>query len=101
MDYSSCKWLVLLRVEADAYSETTPHSYGPQGSLELTTGSLGELTKYQFYRKILSHYSCPICGVHIFEFNEEEKIIGLNVRTVDGIDPLKLKLMYSDGKNEL
>lgn len=46
------------------------------------------------------HYFCPTCGIEMFEIIEDQTI-GVNVRTVDGIELSKLKLRYEDGRNDL
>ena len=55
------------------------------------------LTKYQFHKKVFERYFCPVCGVEIFETKPSENMVGVNVRTVDGVDVAKLKQEPYDG----
>ncbi|GJE91492.1 GFA domain-containing protein [Phanerochaete sordida] len=73
--------------------------YVTDGSFALTTGTLDELTKYTFNTKSYFHHFCPTCGTEIIGGAGQR--IGINVRTVDGIDLAKLKLDWYDGKTLL
>ncbi|EKM55089.1 uncharacterized protein PHACADRAFT_255460 [Phanerochaete carnosa HHB-10118-sp] len=58
---------------------------------------MDELTNYQFYKKVFSRYFCPVCGVELFETKPSENMVGVHVRTVDGIDVAKLTREPFDG----
>lgn len=68
-------------------------------AFELTSGKMEELTNYQFYKKVLNRYFCPVCGVEMWETQLDENMVGVNVRTVDGVDVTKLKLEPDDGRS--
>ncbi|GJE96890.1 GFA domain-containing protein [Phanerochaete sordida] len=68
-------------------------------AFELTSGKMEELTNYQFYKKVLNRYFCPVCGVEMWETQPDENMVGVNVRTVDGVDVTKLKLEPDDGRS--
>ena len=74
--------------------------YGALADLKWTAGSLDELTKYQWHKKLYAHYFCPTCGVDILENELATNTVGVNSRTLDNVDPIKLKRDYLDGKNE-
>ena len=81
-------------VIAAACSEVTEDKF------ELTSGTLEELTLYEFYKKIYKHYFCPVCGVQIMLTKPGKGLVEINVRTVDGpIDLNKLKAKEFDGKS--
>lgn len=67
--------------------------------MRFTKGSLDELTRYLFYRKLYPHHFCPTCGVELLESDAMLGKVGVNVRVLDGIDPAKLKVKFFDGKN--
>lgn len=71
----------------------------------LTSGNRDELTLYEFHKKVFKHYFCPTCGVQMFMDEPGEKPgevrLGVNVRTVDGVDLQKLKIRVFDGKTLL
>lgn len=66
-------------------------------AFELTSGKLDELTNYKFHKQVFDRYFCPVCGVEMFEVKPSENMVGVNVRTVDGVDLDKLKLKTFDG----
>lgn len=70
-------------------------------AFELTSGTMDELTNYQFHKKVFNRYFCPICGVEMWETKPSENMVGVNVRTVDGVDVSKLKLEPYDGRTLL
>ncbi|GJE91495.1 GFA domain-containing protein [Phanerochaete sordida] len=63
----------------------------------LTAGTREELTEYRFGRRVFARFFCPTCGVEIFETKEDEDMLGVNVRTVDGVDMEKLRIKPFDG----
>jgi hypothetical protein len=69
----------------------------------LRAGNEAELTDYQFNNKIIHHRFCPVCGVEAFADGHppgaEEKLIGVNVRCIDGIDLSTLKPKPFDGRS--
>ena len=75
------------------------HSYALEDQLVLTEGSIEKLTLYQFHKKIIKHYFCPVCGVMFL--TKAFGVVAVNVRTIDGIDLEKLKLRLYDGEKLL
>ncbi|GJE90618.1 hypothetical protein PsYK624_067620 [Phanerochaete sordida] len=71
--------------------------YAHESKLELTAGSMDELTLYQYNAKVIEHYFCPTCGVNFLTKGFGHVVI--NVRTVDGVDLAKLKIKEIDLKN--
>ena len=68
--------------------------YAPEDKLELTKGSIDELTLYQYNAKIINHYFCPTCGVQFLTKAFGHVVI--NTLTVDGVDPTKFKITDLD-----
>ena len=73
----------------------------PRTGIEFTSGSLDELTTYKFNTKVFVHHFCPTCGIELMCSNTGADTMGVNVRSVDGIELEKLKLHWFDGKNAL
>ena len=71
----------------------------------MTSGSIEELTLYEFHKKVFKHYFCPTCGVQPFlkdtRPEQAEVKVEVNVKTVDGIDLGNLSTRLYDGKNLL
>ena len=72
----------------------------PEASFEFTSGSLDELTLYEFSKKIYKHYFCPTCGSKLI-IAAPSGIFTVNVRSVDDVDMEKLKVKFFDGANLL
>lgn len=72
---------------------------------ELTSGRIEELALYEFHKKVFEHRFCPKCGVQFFfrhtQNDHGEVMVGVNARTVDGIDVEKLSVRLFDGRNLL
>ncbi len=61
----------------------------------------GDLTDYQFNRKVIHHLFCRACGVGSFSEGQSEdgsKGYGINVRCLDDVDLKALTLTPYDGK---
>ena len=63
----------------------------------LTAGTREELTEYRFGRRVFARFFCPTCGVEIFETKADEGMLGVNVRTVDGVEMERLRIRPFDG----
>ena len=72
--------------------------YTTDDKFELTAGVLEDLVIYQFYKKQITHYFCPDCKINVLT---RAFVLVMNVRTVDGVDLEKLKLIPFDGENLL
>ncbi|KAF8518783.1 Mss4-like protein [Gautieria morchelliformis] len=64
----------------------------------LLKGSETELTRYQFNKKFLTHVFCTVCGSGLFAMVGDNKVFGVNVRTLSGIDLEKLTLKKNNGR---
>ncbi|KIP11268.1 hypothetical protein PHLGIDRAFT_43224, partial [Phlebiopsis gigantea 11061_1 CR5-6] len=71
--------------------------YGTIGDLKWAAGSVDELTRYQWHKKLYAHYFCPTCGVDLFEHELANDMVGVNARTLDGLDPVTFKREFLDG----
>ena len=63
-----------------------------------TSGSLDELTLYQFHKKVYKHYFCAMCGCQVVLQKEGEDKMHVNLRGVDGVDVRKLRFVSFNGK---
>ena len=62
-----------------------------------------ELSFYEWGGKVARRYFCKHCGVHTFSRGFLEQIggafAGVNVNTLDDVDPATLKVAYWDGRH--
>lgn len=58
-----------------------------------------DLPVYKFYKKQISHYFCPVCGVTVFSVADHQgkTTLALNLRTVEGINLEQLSIQKYDG----
>src|SRR5262245_11043652 len=73
-------------------------AFVPEGEFTLSNG--GDLTDYQFNRMIAHHLFCPKCGVGSFARGtapDGAKMVAINVRCLDGVDPEALNIVKFDG----
>lgn len=75
------------------------NSHPPLNRFSLTTGTLDELSSYQYNKKIVTHYFCPVCGSQMFIIIPPLGIAAVNVNTVDDIDTSSLIIEKRDGKS--
>jgi hypothetical protein len=62
----------------------------------------GELVSYQFARKRVHHFFCPVCGVQSFSSGSGrngETMYAVNVRCLDEVDVAALTVKPFDGKS--
>ncbi|KAJ6557331.1 Mss4-like protein [Mycena vulgaris] len=62
-----------------------------------TTGSVDDLTEYQFGLKKVAHRFCSTCGTTIGP--AAKSFVAVNTRTIDNVDLKRLQLMPVDGKS--
>jgi len=72
----------------------------PLSKFNVTQGTLDELSKYQFNRKIATHYFCPVCGSQMFVLIPPLGVAAVNINTLDDIDPSKLTIKKVDGRSK-
>nr|GAT50529.1 predicted protein [Mycena chlorophos] len=65
--------------------------YTPQDKFKLTQGSEDEISQYTFASHIVQHRFCPTCGTAIGVLVPSYGYVGINARTVDGIDLERLQ----------
>jgi len=67
----------------------------------LTKGSEDELTDYQFNKKTIHHFFCPVCGVESFARGKkgEETMYAINLRCIDGLDLDAIPVLKVNGKD--
>lgn len=67
----------------------------------LKKGTQGELTKYQFNKKVIDHLFCPQCGVESFgtgKMPDGKTMFAINVRCLEGVDMAALRPTPVDGR---
>jgi hypothetical protein len=60
------------------------------------------LGTYHFNRNTIDHHFCPTCGVAPFSETEHPKgtkMVAINLRCVDDVDPAKLTIKHVDGRS--
>jgi len=60
------------------------------------------ITTYTFNKHVIKHQFCAVCGVQPFGEGVDPKgnaIIAVNIRCIEGIDPLTVPSHHYDGKS--
>ena len=73
----------------------------PESAFTLATPR-ADLGTYQFNKHHIDHHFCPACGVSPFSEGSDpkgNKMIAINVRCVEGVDPRALKIKFFDGRS--
>ena len=76
-------------------------AFTPEDRFELTSGE-GELTEYLFNRNTIHHLFCKVCGIQSFAratTPDGRKMVAVNARTLEGVDPDALDPKKVDGKS--
>lgn len=76
-------------------------TFVPAESFSLTKGEEA-LTEYRFNKKMIAHQLCTVCGIEAFanaQNAEGAPMYAINIRTLDGVDPLSLETTPVDGKS--
>ena len=66
---------------------------------KLTAGE-GEMTDFQFNKRVVHHPFCPTCGIQSYAYGKGpggKDMVMINVRCLDGVDPESLKVRKFDG----
>jgi hypothetical protein len=74
-------------------------AFAPADQFRLVSGA-DRLTDYQFGKKQLHHYFCPVCGVRSFARGkgpDGKEMVAINVRCLDGVDVASLPVKQFDG----
>jgi len=76
-------------------------AFVPEAQFRLLSGG-EDLRDYQFAKKRIHHYFCTTCGVAPFgaaQMPDGTPVRSINVRCLEGVDPLKLELQHYDGRS--
>lgn len=76
-------------------------AFTPEDRFELTSGA-DSLTEYRFNKHVIHHQFCKVCGVQSFARGERPdggRMVAVNVRCLDGIDPNELTPVKFDGRS--
>jgi len=60
------------------------------------------LGTYQFHKHVIDHHFCPNCGISPFSEGAGpggQKMVMINLRCVDGIDPGALEVKFFNGRD--
>ncbi len=73
----------------------------PAAQFKLLSGE-DVLTDYQFNKKVIHHLFCSVCGVRSFcrgETPAGDRMVAINVRCLDDVDPETLSVTRIEGKS--
>jgi hypothetical protein len=76
-------------------------TFVPDQQFTLLSGD-DDLTDYQFNKKIIHHLFCVTCGVASFARGvapDGSKMVAINVRCLEGVDPASLTVKAIDGRS--
>lgn len=76
-------------------------AFVPESDFELISGD-GSLTEYQFNKHVIHHLFCSTCGVQSFSRGtapDGKKMVAINARCLDGVDPDALSPTKVDGRS--
>jgi hypothetical protein len=76
-------------------------TFVPEESFKLLAGE-GELSEYRFNTKQIAHLFCKTCGVTSFASGsgpDGKKMVAINVRCLDDVDPASVPVTQHDGKS--
>lgn len=76
-------------------------AFVPAENFKLLSGE-GDLTDYQFNKKVIHHLFCSTCGILSFGKGvgpDGKEMVAVNVRCLDGVDAEGLKVVKYDGKS--
>jgi hypothetical protein len=75
--------------------------FTPEENFTLLSGT-DSLTEYRFNRQVIEHQFCKVCGIQPFarsSMPDGKKMVAVNVRCLDGVEPDELKPTKYDGRN--
>lgn len=76
-------------------------SFTPETKFTLLAGD-DSLTEYKFNKHVISHLFCKVCGVQSFARGAQPdgtKMVAINARCLDGVDPDSLNPAKIDGRS--
>jgi hypothetical protein len=65
-----------------------------------TVGNDDVLTEYTWNKHVIRHLFCPVCGILSYAKGvapDGRKMVAINVRCLDGVDPKTLEITEFDG----
>ena len=74
-------------------------AFYPATAFTLTTGR-EKLGTYHFNKGKIDHHFCPDCGISPYSEGENkgQKMVAINLRCVEGVDPHALKIKSVNGR---
>lgn len=79
------KGVIMHFISASAFILTTPQE---------------NVATYRFNKHVINHHFCPTCGTAPFSDGTDpkgNKMVAINLRCVEGVDPRALKLNFHNG----
>ena len=76
-------------------------TFVPEQQFTLLSGG-GDLTDYQFNKKIIHHLFCSTCGIGSFARGvapDGSEMVAINVRCLEDVDPASLTVKFIDGRS--
>lgn len=76
-------------------------AFAPESAFRLHDGE-GNLTDYQFNKRVIHHVFCKTCGIRSFSRGvgpDGTPTIAVNVRCLEGVDAEALEVFRYDGKS--
>jgi hypothetical protein len=76
-------------------------AFTPEDKFQLVQGE-DALTEYQFNKHAIHHFFCATCGIQSFSRGAKPdgtKMIAVNVRCLDGVEPDEIKTTKVDGRS--
>jgi len=77
-------------------------TFVPADQFQLTSGE-DALKDYQFNKMVIHHLFCQSCGIGSFGRGQKPdgtKMVAINVRCLDDVDPSKLEVTQFDGRSK-
>ncbi|MBV9561354.1 MAG: GFA family protein [Bradyrhizobium sp.] len=75
-------------------------AFAPAADFKLIAGD-DATTEYQFNKHVIHHLFCSTCGIQSFARGTGPggvEMAAINVRCLDGVDPMALKVKHVDGR---
>ena len=62
-----------------------------------------DLGTYKFNKHVIAHHFCKACGISPFSEGSDakgNKMVAINMRCVEGVDPRKLDVKFHNGRDQ-
>ncbi|GAA4527515.1 GFA family protein [Chelativorans composti] len=76
-------------------------AFTPEQNFVLESGE-DKLTEYRFNTRTIAHLFCSVCGMESFsrgELPDGRRMVAVNLRCLDGVDPQSLNPTMVDGRS--